>query len=71
MTNEDKAVAIFELRMRGMHPEWIRWFTWFEDGHYLGWFMKEGGPFKGTYEYPPTEQLRALMRDKGYVDADH
>jgi hypothetical protein len=69
LTEEDKAVAIFELRERGMHPEWVKWFTWYQGGIYVREFLRSAD-LLANYTKAPMEQNLEVMRQRGFTFDD-
>jgi hypothetical protein len=69
LTEEEKAVAIFELRERGMHPEWVKWFTWYQGGTHVPWLLDAEGLIN-NYTNPPSEGHRMTMRTHGFTFDD-
>lgn len=70
MTKEEElAVAIADMRFRGMHPEWIKWFAFYKDGEFLrsdhSLFINQDTIIR-YYCYPPTEAHKNDMRRYGY-----
>lgn len=68
MTHEEKiAVAVFELRERGMHPEWIKWFAWVEHGRYAFGFVDGKFVIDTVHRVAPAPAHVEHMRLSGYT----
>lgn len=66
MTPEEKAVAIVELRLLGMHPEWIKWFVWFRGGYFVSMFRQGAIGMQHYTEAPTSDERDVMVNTYGY-----